>query len=55
MSFVKCGFGVYFLLTSMKAGLDLACFVEQVVKMLSVLALRRVCYHLNFCMELVCW
>lgn len=32
---------------SMKIGLDLAWFVVHVVKMLSVLVLRRICYHLN--------
>lgn len=57
MSFVKCGFWGLFplLLISVKAWLHLAHFVIQAVKMLSVSVVRKVCYHLSFCVELVDW
>lgn len=57
VSFVNCAFWGLFppLLTSIKAWLHLACFMVQVVKVLSASVLRKVCYHLSFCMELVDW
>lgn len=57
VSFVKCAFWGLFplLLASIQAWLHLALFMVQVVKMLSVSVLRKVCYHLSFCMELVDW
>lgn len=57
VSFVKCAFwGLFPLLpASIKTWLHLEHFMVQVVKMFSVSVLRKDCYHLSFCMELVDW